>query len=58
MTEEDKLEWAIQLANELLWYSFSSEVYEDERLEDASEDDLLDIYEIITKGLKVVSKDD
>lgn len=47
MTEEEKREHALRIAREVLLDTDFSLVAEDEELEDASEDDMLDIYNMI-----------
>ena len=47
MTEDEKKQHALRIAREMLFNAKFSLVYEDEELEDASEDDMLDIYNMI-----------
>lgn len=57
MTEEEKREHALRIAAEILSDVDFSYVYEDEELEDASEDDQRDIYRLIYREAKVFFDD-
>ena len=56
MTEEEKREHALRIAAEMLDAADFSWVYEDEELEDVSDDDQGDIFDLILKA-KVVFDD-
>lgn len=47
MTEEEKKQHALRIARDLLADAEFSYVYEDEELEDASEEDIADIYRML-----------
>ena len=59
MTEEEKRKHALRIAKNVLGDTDFSWVYEDEdeELEDASVDDLMDIHTLIFSKLKVVFDD-
>ena len=47
MTEDEKREHALRIAEDIIRNADYSFVYEDEELEDASEEDLGDIYQML-----------
>ena len=54
MTEDEKRQHALRIAREVLLGTHFSRVAEDEELEDASEGDMLDIYNMIYSEGRVV----
>lgn len=54
MTEEEKRRHALRIAREVLLDTDFSWVFEDEELEDVSEDDMRDIHSMIYLGVGVV----
>ena len=57
MTEDEKREHALRIAEDIICNTDYSFVYEDEELEDASEEDLEDIYQML-RYVKVGVTDD
>ena len=57
MTEEEKREHALRIVTEILEDADFSYVYEDEELEDASDDDLRDIHWLIREEVRVSLND-
>lgn len=55
MTDDDRRQWALVMAQDALYaYNYTDLVEDDELLAAASDDDLIAIHDLITKEVRVV----